>query len=450
MRLSPKQTITLDLLEDHITNEIQYGGAAGGGKSILAGYWLTKMSLRYPETKWLLGRAKMKTLKETSLKSLFQVFRMQGITQRHFKYNGANDKENPNTIEFYNGSLIILKDLFYYPSDPEFDELGSLEITGAAIDENSQITEKCWNIVMSRIRHDVAKNGLIPKMFGSCNPTKNFVYSRFYKPYKDGKLGSDKAFIQALVTDNPFVDKFYIDNLMKLDPRSKERLLFGNWEYDDDPYTLMEYEKIVDLFTNSHVQDGFKYMTIDVARLGKDDTTIRIWSGLICIYKKVIPKCRIDDLATLVRKIQREYSVPNSNTIADEDGVGGGLVDILRCKGFVNNSRPIPTYGEVKNYYNLRSQCFFKLSELVNNNQIFLQNEPISERERVTKELEQIKQIDADKDSKLKVISKEQLKIILGASTDEADNLMMRMYFELKKMERRPTKKPRARNIKLS
>lgn len=450
MRLSLKQTITLDLLEDKMTNEIQYGGAAGGGKSILATYWLTKMCFKYPGTRWLLGRAKMKTLKETTLKSLFQVFKMQNITQAHYKYNGANDKENPNSIEFTNGSLILLKDLYYYPSDPEFDELGSLEITGAAIDENSQITEKCWNIVMSRIRHDVAKNNLIPKMFGSCNPTKNFVYSRFYKPSKEGKLSDDKAFIQALVTDNPYVDKFYIENLQKLDSRSKERLLFGNWEYDDDPFVLMEYEKIVDLFTNTHVIDGNKYMTIDVARLGKDDTTIRIWNGLTCIAKKVIPKCRIDDLTRLVRNLQREYGIPNSNTIADEDGVGGGLVDNLRCRGFVNNSTPLQVFGETKNYQNLRSQCFFKLAEIVNNNLMYLQNEPIADRERVTKELEQIKQIDADKDTKLKVIGKDQLKIVLGHSTDEADNLMMRMWFEIKKMERRAISKPRVRLTNLT
>lgn len=449
MKLSHKQTIAIDLLEDNKTNEVQYGGAAGGGKSILATYWLTKNCLKYPNTRWLLGRAKMKTLKETTLKSLFKVFHMQNITNNYYRYNGANDKENPNSIEFYNGSLILLKDLYYYPSDPEFDELGSLEITGAAIDENSQITEKCWNIVMSRIRHDVSKNNLIPKMFGSCNPTKNFVYSRFYKPYKEGTLSDDKAFIQALVTDNPNVDEHYYNNLLKLDIRSKERLLFGNWEYDDDPFVLMEYEKIVDLFTNTHIIDGNKYMTIDVARLGKDDTTIRVWNGLTSIAKKVIPKCRIDDLTRLVRNLQREHGVPNSNTIADEDGVGGGLVDNLRCRGFVNNSSPLQIFGETKNYQNLRSQCFFKLAEIVNNSLMFLQNEPIADRERVVKELEQIKQIDADKDTKLKIITKEQLKIVLGHSTDEADNLMMRMWFEIKKMEKRIVKKPKVRTTRM-
>lgn len=435
MRLNQKQTLALDRLEDKRTNEVIYGGAAGGGKSILGSYWLLKSSLKYPGTRWLMGRAKLKTLKETTLQSFYKVCMMQGLASGvHYKINGSTSKDNPNSIEMFTGSVILLRDLFYYPSDPEFDELGSLEITGAFVDEVSQITEKAWNIVRSRIRHNVESNGLVPTMFGTTNPAKNFVYGKFYKPHRDGTLPDDLAFIQAYVTDNPDIDKYYIENLRKLDPVSRARLLDGNWEYDDDPSVLIQYEKIVDLFTNVHVslQGGKRYMTIDVARLGKDNTTIRIWNGLTCIYRKFIQKCRIDELATLIRKLQAEYGVPNSNTIADEDGVGGGLVDTLRCKGFVGGSRPLEVRGQKKNYRNLRSQCYWKLAEVVNGNEMYLPDESIEGRERITGELEQIKQKDIDKDGPVTIIPKEQIKQVLGRSPDEADNLMMRMWFEIR------------------
>ena len=73
MDLSIKQTITLDYLEDRKTNEVIYGGGAGGGKSILGVYWVLKMCFKYPGTRWLIGRAKLKTLTETTLLSLFSV-----------------------------------------------------------------------------------------------------------------------------------------------------------------------------------------------------------------------------------------------------------------------------------------------------------------------------------------------------------------------------------------
>lgn len=432
MILNKKQTIALDYLEDNTKNEIEFGGAAGGGKSILGCYWQMKKRLKYPNTVGLIGRSKLKTLKETTLQSFFKVAKMQGVKNGiHFRYTGASDKENPNCIVFYNGSKIILKDLFYYPSDPYFDELGSLEITDAFVDENSQITEKAWNIVRSRIRHGLDENNLIPKMLGTCNPSKNFVYSRFYKPSRDNILNKDLAFVQSLVTDNPDISKHYIENLKKLDPLSRARLLDGNWEYEDDPTILMNYEKCVDLFINEGIEKGIRYITCDAARMGKDNSIIRVWDGLNSIYKEKMAKSRMDELADKIRQIQNKFSVANLNTIIDEDGVGGGAVDILRCRGFIGNSKPFEKIGLKLNYQNLRSQCYFELSNFVNNNKIRLNDKDVNDRELIIEELEQIKQIDIDSDTKIKIISKDQIKQNIGRSPDEADTIMMRMYFEL-------------------
>jgi len=79
MKLNPKQSIALDYLEDNQTTELLYGGGAGGGKSILGCYWLLKMCFKYPESRWLMGRANMKTLKETTYQSFLKVAKMQGL-----------------------------------------------------------------------------------------------------------------------------------------------------------------------------------------------------------------------------------------------------------------------------------------------------------------------------------------------------------------------------------
>lgn len=428
MKLNAKQTIAIDYLQDKKTNEGLYGGAAGGGKSVIGTYWLTKQALKYPGTRWMMGRAKLKTLKETTLNSFLWVASQQQMKAGlHFRINHQS-----NIISFPCGSEILMKDLFYYPSDPNFDELGSLEITGAFIDECNQITEKAWNTVMSRIRYGLDENNLVPKIFGTCNPAKNFVYKKFYRPSKDNSLPKDNFFIQALVQDNPDISKHYINNLQKLDEISKQRLLYGNWEYDDDPAVLIDYEKSVDIFTNDFVLPGLKYITVDVARLGKDKTIIRVWEGLRSVRKVSFDKNTVTECADYIRKMQREYSVPNQNTIVDEDGVGGGVVDILKCKGFVNNSKPIEIPGKTYNYANLRSQCYFKLADIINENKIYLSDLNVIDRDNIVEELGQIKQKDIDKDGKLAIIGKDEIKKVIGRSTDEADNLMMRMWFELK------------------
>lgn len=423
MKLTIKQTKALDYLEDNTTEELLFGGGAGGGKSAFGVYWLMKVCLKYPGSRWLMGRAVLKTLKETTLNSFFQIAKLQGLkADLHYRYNAQSQ-----IIYFANGSEILLKDLFAYPSDPEFDELGSLEITGAFIDECNQVTEKAWNIVKSRIRYKLDEFGLIPKMLGTCNPSKSFVYGRFFKPDRDGSLPDNRKFIQSLLTDNPYISKHYRESLAQMDQASKERLLFGNWEYDNDPNALIEFSRISDLWTNDFVPRGKKFITVDVARYGSDNTVIMGWDGLRCEHIRILQQSSIKSTGEIVQELRKVHNVPMSCVIADADGVGGGLVDIIGCEGFVNNARPI----DGDNFANLKSQCYFMLADKINAGEIYIADASV--REKLTEELEQVKQKDVDTDGKRAIVSKDQVKALIGRSPDISDCLMFRMYFELNK-----------------
>ncbi len=427
MKLSIKQTIALDYLEDNTTKELGYGGGAGGGKSILGCYWQIKKRLKYPGTRGLIGRASLKTLRQTTLQSFFAVAKIQGLkSDIHYKYNAQL-----NEIQFPNGSMIYLKDLFLYPSDPNFDELGSLEITDAFIDESAQISKKAFDIVGSRIRHGLDEHGLIPKILWTSNPSKNWNYSDFYKPNKDGTLLPYRKFVQSLVTDNPFISQHYIDNLNKLPLIDRERLLYGNWEYDDDPARLIEFDKIINCFTNDFVSGGKKYITADIARYGSDKAVIMVWNGFRVDKIISIDKCSVTELAAQIKTLANDNRIPVSNIVCDEDGVGGGVVDILGCKGFVNGSKPAEENDSVVQYQNLKSQCYFHLATKIMNDEVFISE--TQHKETIIQELEQVKRHNIDKDGKLSIIPKEKVKELLGRSPDFSDALMMRMYFELHK-----------------
>jgi hypothetical protein len=128
-----------------------------------------------------------------------------------------------------------------------------------------------------------------------------------------------------------------------------------------------------------------------------------------------------------------EYRVPLSNVVVDEDGVGGGAVDILKCKGFVNNSTPLnnPITHEKDNFDNLKSQCYFKLAEKINNDELYIQCDD-SHRQLIIEELEQVKQKSVDNDGKKGIIPKDRVKQLIGRSPDFSDMLAMRMFFEFK------------------
>ena len=423
MKLIPKQEHAVYYLKDNETKEILYGGAAGGGKTALGCLWLIEMCQKYEGSRWLMGRSKLKSLKETILNTFFELAAELNITNQ-FTLNSQ-----ASVIKWNNGSEILLKDLFLYPSDPNFDSLGSLEICGAFIDECNQVVFKAWQIVTSRCRYKLKEFGIIPKVLGSCNPAKNWTYKEFYEPNKTKTLKPYRKFIQALPTDNPHLPKSYLESLLSLDSNSKERLYFGNWEYDNDPNTLCGYDNILAVFDNDHVTGGIKYISADIARMGSDKAIIGVWAGLNLIEVHSFDVSKTTDIQRTIEALRIKHQIPKKHVIADENGVGGGVVDNCGIKGFVNGSKAM---GE-ENYFNLQAQCCYKLAEVINDNSIYISADITgSQKDEIVEELEQLKSFDLDKDGKLRVLPKSKIKENIGRSPDWRDMLMMRMYFDLK------------------
>jgi len=433
---SKRQKEAFYYLLDKETTELFYGGGAGGGKSHLGCVWSIYMSLRYPGVRGLMGRAVLKSLKESTLLSFFEVCKQWGLKKDiDYKYNSM-----AGVIAFSNGSEIYLKDLYLYPSDPEFDSLGSTEYSFAFLDEVSQITEKAKNIVMSRLRFKLDQYGIIPKLLMASNPTKNFAYREYYKPYSEGKLPKFRKFVPALVGDNPFISDYYKQNLEKLDNRSKQRLLYGNWEYDTDPNRLFEYDSILDTFSLffEEEQQAKRWLTVDVARFGSDRSVFVYWKGLHISHIWTMDKSSTAEVRKHIENLCLQYQIPFSQVIIDEDGVGGGVVDELKLKypqikGFVNNSRAIELGNKKYNYANLKTQCYFLLAEYINTGKISIYSDiPMNYKEMIIEDLEQIKVKNPDKDTTLRIIDKEEIKESLGRSPDFSDAMMMRMLGEVK------------------
>jgi hypothetical protein len=425
---SHKQAKCWEYLTDDKTTEIGYGGAAGGGKSYLMCYWLTIMCLQYPRTRYGFGRKELKTLKRTTLMTLFKVFAECGINEKWYKYNQQQD-----VITFKNGSQIFLVELTFQPRDPHYTRFGGMELTGAAVDESNECSAESIDILSSRLGRCMNNEyGLKPKLLETFNPDKSHVYRRFHKPEKDGKLPPQRQFIRALATDNPTVTQDYIEQLKKLDKTAVERLLYGNFDYDDSPDALMDYDSIVDLFTNEHVKgDGMWYISADIARFGKDLTTIMVWNGWVLEDVETIATGDLIHVGNEIKKLCQRYGIPMSQVIVDEDGVGGGVKDYLKCKGFVSNKSPIKRANAPDNFNNMKSQCYFHLATLVNKKEIYLKVHQTQVKDALIEELGVVKKHNIDKLGKNAVLPKETVKDLIGRSPDYSDAMMMRCWFDL-------------------
>lgn len=419
---------------DNTTFDIAYGGSKGSGKSTLGCSLIFGDAFIYPGTHYFIARKKLNDLRKYTIPSIYEVFEWWGITASHYRFDGKD-----NFFELHNGSKVFLIEASYMPSDQEYQRFGSMQMTRGWIEEAGEVSVKAKNNLAASIgrwKNDIYN--LSGKLLQTCNPSKNYLYREYYKKFKDKTLETWKKFIQALPGDNKKLPAGYLENLDRiLTKNEKERLLKGNWEYDDDPATLCEYESICNIFTNQFVPSGEKYITADIARLGKDHTIARVWDGWRVLERVKRSKLKVTESAELIRTLANKYSIPMSNTIVDEGGVGGGVVDILHCIGFTANASPLPT-GEydgdgneiVDNYDMLKSQCGFKLADKINKNEVFEQSEP-EVQEIVTEELEQLKQKSVDSDKKKGLIPKDDIKSNIGRSPDDLDTFIMRAYFEL-------------------
>lgn len=422
IKLFTKQIEALHKLRDDSTNEIMYGGGARGGKSWLGNLWVMMETYEKPNSAWLIGRSSFTDLRDTTLSTFFKVIKEYGVAS-DFSYNAQTHIMKNNRTN----SIIYFKELGWFPSDPEYDRLGSFDLTGCFIDECQQVRKKVTDVIKARFSV-LEGDGwqTIPKSFYSCNPSLNWVMKDFVKPHDDGTLEGDKCFIRSLVTDNPYVPQAYIDNLKKADKVTIERLLYGNFYYDNDPRKLVETDKIIDLYTNTYVEDGRKYLVGDIATRGSDRFVLGYWNGFR------LEKIFSEDKSTgkgIIEKMQEmslKYGIPNSNIVYDADGVGSAL------SGFIANTNEFKNGSKAKgnqNYNHLKSQCYFKLAEYINEGKIYISDS--SYKDLLTEELEHIKRDNVDKDGKLSILAKDKVKEHLGRSPDFSDMLMMRMYFEV-------------------
>lgn len=433
---SKKQYQAWKYLFDKETLFVGYGGAAFSGKSYLLCYWLTIMAIRYPETSWGLGRKELVNLKKTTLVTLLKVFNECNIrADIDYIYN-----QQLNYISFTNGSIIYLIDMAYKPSDPLFTRFGGLELTGAAIDESAENEYMAIEILFTRLgRKNNHKYNIAKKMLETFNPAKNHVYQRYYKPYKDNMQQKGTVFIPALPKDNPSpeVDDYIKGIMLAGENATIQRLIYGNFEFDDNPYAIFDYNDILNIFTNEFISEGKRYLTCDIAYEGSDLFVMAVWSGLRVI--KIVAIDKIDDtqISRKIQELRLQYEVPLTNVIYDADGLKTfvrqsskfGLLS--EANQFYNNGKPIKIEGQMENFFNLKAQCYYYLSQMVKANKIYIHDQVF--RKQIIEELEQICKLPLADDGKIRLEPKDAIRERLGRSPDFADVLMMRMYFELKK-----------------
>jgi hypothetical protein len=429
-----KQEEALQILTSNVYEEFLYGGAAGGAKTWTGCTWILFMCIIYPGTRYFIARRELKDIVDSVYVTFVKVCKAYGFTD--FKFNAVK-----HFIQFGNGSYVNLIEVAYKPSDPMFESVGSTEYTCGWMEEVGEIHPQAYIVLRTRIgRHMNKENGIKKMLFMSGNPKKNWTKTEFYDKDKSGNLEPHKQYLSCLVTENPFIEKDYIESLRRLaneDKASYERLFKGNWEYEDNPNALCDYEMIEAIFSNNHVVQGNTFLTADIARFGSDKAVICVWRGWRLVEMKTFDISKTTELQLMITQLRLKYHIPKPRCIGDADGVGGGVIDNTGIKSFINNATPLREKHENPNYKNLQVQCLYHLAKKINEGGLWIMCEvSAKEKAEIMQELDQIHSKLNDI-GKLDCKSKSDIKQDIGRSPDYRDAILMRVFFDLKPVRRR-------------
>ena len=291
-------------------------------------------------------------------------------------------------------------------------------------DSFKEVEEKAWYF----LEEMVEKSGLLPE---------NFIKSL--------------SFISGSVYDNKKLlekDPNYIANLLSQDEDTQAQLLKGNWKHIPNDKDIYPYEEFVGMFNNFYsVKTNDRRITADIALEGSDKFIVGYWEGKSLEDIQIISKSKGNEVIDAIKKFATAYHVPNNKICYDSDGVGGFIDGFIQgAISFKNGGSPLEATDNTgkksqENYFNLKTQCFYRsgkavkageyrISEKVANT---MYDNTTTIRQRFIKERKAIKKYKTDLDGKLRIIPKEEMKVLLnGDSPDLMDMFMMNEIFELK------------------
>ena len=262
---------------------------------------------------------------------------------------------------------------------------------------------------------------------------------------KLSETDKDYAAFHFKTEDNPFIDKREIEKAKnELDAQTFRQEFLA--EYLDNVGALFKYESLIDIFSNSIIKRGEKFLSVDIADDGSDKTIFSFWEDLEEYRREEFERLNTESIINQIREYAAADRIPFSHIIVDAIGVGAGVASNSRLDGIIGfkssysairtdmNITRLPNVGHLHEplfteFRNLRSQCIFALAEKVNNHGIASRVDGRL-KENIIEELSAYQDASPG-DGKRMARKKEDVKEIIGRSPDHSDTWIMRMYFEV-------------------
>jgi len=215
---------------DADSDEVLFGGGAGGGKSYAQVIDALVYAVKYPGSKQLILRRTYPELDKSIIRTTLALY-----PKEIYRYISSS-----HTGLFTNGSVI---DFGYCDSETDVYRYQSSEFDVIRFDELTHFTKEMYIYLISRLR---GVNGYPKQMKSTTNPGgigHKWVKERFIDVGQPNTVhsfnGQTRIFIPSLVSDNSFLmekDKSYLKRLENLSEKDRKALLHGQWDIFEGQY----------------------------------------------------------------------------------------------------------------------------------------------------------------------------------------------------------------------
>ncbi len=430
MDYSPRQSQARLILAEPGVDELTYGGAKGGGKSVFGCQWLFEECYNIgkaffphePPTEpiqaaWM-GRKVAQDFRTTTLETWRRY-----IPKEYYEIRGK-----PEEIIVYGRIKIVTGGL---DNREDIEKFNSMRLARGFLDQAEETTQEEVGALRGAFLFDIHGKPIRGKMLFTCNPRQGWVKNEFILNPKP-----NQRFLQALYTDNPFIDQADYERRLDTAFGFRPELLLaykkGDWNAVENPEQIIKSDWLMKAKTRNMVPLNKKmYLVCDTARFGDDTTVILLMFNTEIVKLVVMPYCD----ATQIVAMLAQMSVENGNCPIVVETVGADLgsavADFLRKQNRrVIEFSPASAARDSEHYGNLRAEAWNNAARKLSSGVIDqFANTPL-----VTNNLDEqmISQLCTPtykwRGEKLYVEEKAEIKKRLGCSPDKADTYVMALW----------------------
>jgi len=426
-----RQWLAWTALQDPVIEELLYGGAKFGGKSVFGCLWMYLECYELARKFWpdkapvkpvcvgWMGRKIAKHFKDTTLDTWYQVIPAQMFTA----------KDDPPVFTIGGRVTIRTGGL---DSREDLEKFQGAAFARVFIDQAEETDREDVAALRTATRWRLIIGGqkVQGKMLFTANPAQGWLKEDFIQNPQ-----TNQKFIQALPKDNPYTPPEYYQTIREAyrhKPELIEAYLNGSWEAFEGANQQIKYKWLQAAKQRTKYGYVKRFLVCDPARFGDDKCVIMLMENGDIAEKVILPYCRTTEISNRMARMSKANG--DITCVVESIGadLGAGVLDELTQLG-VNTIQynPAGAASDPKHYYNCRAEAWDLAAKCLANG-VMPNSNVILCLANDYADVTLFNQLCAPtyqyRGEKLLIEGKDEIKKRLGCSPDEADTYVIGLW----------------------